>query len=205
MKRLFGIKGFAYYAARGTKTFIWAALAILLVGCGGGGDDFAVTCGGHSCINNDTNDEPGNSASEQAVLNIICLLVSLGQPGCLDNDGDGVADVSEIPDAPGTPPQTGIVPVLTVDQFPSAGLPSVTLSWTPTTMVGNDVTYWIGYTMHPELDPQWQVAAYEEVPQGLLTYVVDLPATGTWYLRLIFKVDNVGGDLGNVVQVEVTP
>ena len=42
-----------YNTRRSKRAYVWIAMwAVmpLLTACGGGGDDFAITCGGHSCI-----------------------------------------------------------------------------------------------------------------------------------------------------------
>ena len=95
MKQRLGSNDFSARTARSRKTLILAALALLLVGCGGGGDDSAPS-------SQSTNTRSsGNSPAEQGVLNIICFIVSLGQPGCLDNDGISPPASSPQPNAPG--------------------------------------------------------------------------------------------------------
>ena len=99
MKQSFASKEFSSWTTRSRKTLILAALALLLVGCGGGGDDPAPS-------SRSTNTgSSGNSPVEQGVLNILCFVVSLGQSGCLDNDGVSAPDTSTtttpIPNAPG--------------------------------------------------------------------------------------------------------
>ena len=78
--------------ARPAKTFILAALAVMLVGCGGGDDPAPAS-------------RNTNSAAEQGVINLICFIVTLGQAGCLDNDGISPPDTSAAtapsPNAPG--------------------------------------------------------------------------------------------------------
>jgi hypothetical protein len=99
MKQILGSEELSSWAARSRKTLIIAALALLLVGCGGGGDDPAPSSQSSNTRSG------GNSPAEQGLLNIICFIVSLGQPGCLDNDGISPPDTSSTltpqPNAPG--------------------------------------------------------------------------------------------------------
>ena len=93
MKQLFGNSEFGSYRSKTTKALMVAALATLLVGCGGGGDDSAPSS--QNAVSE------GNSSLEQAVLGVVCLLVSRGNVGCLDNDGFSVPEISTT-SAPGS-------------------------------------------------------------------------------------------------------
>ena len=66
-------------------TVVLAAVAVLLVGCGGGDD---------SAPSSQNSASQGPSTLEQGVLNVVCFLVTLFNPGCFDNDGTPRPDTS---------------------------------------------------------------------------------------------------------------
>jgi len=78
-----------------------AALAALLTGCGGGGGD-----GDDPAPSSQNTSTPsgGNSPAEQGLVNLVCFIFTLGQPGCFDNDGvsaPATSTTTPIPNAPG--------------------------------------------------------------------------------------------------------
>ncbi len=210
MKRLLGSKESLAYAASPGKLSFLTALAVLLVGCGGGGDDGPVV----------TTGTPAADAEVVTIDDLICdtIIVLLG--GDCDapppNECDALANALSV--ACLTEPDTVVVdsgpwpnPPSGITVSEPSGL-TVTLDWIPPTEYTDGTTlsafegYSILWTMFPE-ENWFTTAAHVTLHNpGLSAYVLDLPAPGVWYIKMsTFANGGKGGPSSVTVSVEVLP
>ncbi len=185
------------------------ALAVLLVGCGGGDDG-----GGPAPQTQSTG--PGPLDEGGIICEIVAILlggecVGVGNaPTCSDDPWNNLLGLPDCGGVSASVPVPGLWP-----RAPSEIIVSeptnltVTLDWIPpsTYTDGTILTaidgYQIFWTLFPNED--WATAGniYLQNP-GLSAYVLDLPVSGVWYIRIATVANGGnGGPLSDAVSVQV--
>ncbi len=178
------------------RPFILAALAVVFVGCGGGGEGSSPA----------PRTEPSESTVD--ITELVCFLVSLLNPACFDDNGGplpGVVLPPEQPQGIGAVP-----PVVRLDEFNS---PRVTISWDVATQMNNGdaVTEYGGSIIYYAQDPHefWAFAEQIQLVGGLInanirTWTFDLPMEpGTWSIMVSSLANGRGSPPSNVIEVVV--
>ena len=190
----FSSKEFFSHAARSTKTLILTSLAVLLVGCGGGD-------GGGSA--------PQTQSTGPGLLDeggILCELAAALLGG--DCVGVGNADPCNIISSSCGFYDTATQPSPPLLDWPEAPvLSTVTLDWTPRAFNrdGTVLTDLDGYIVYfgPESGIYTDFRVLDN--PGLVTYVLDLPQEGTWYIAITAtNVKGVESRHSNEVMIEAT-
>ncbi len=198
MTRLFRNKEFSSLAARSTKALILASLAVLLVGCGGGDG------GGPAPQTQSTGpgllDEGGILCElAAALLGGDCVGVGNVDPCNFISSSCGFYDTATQPSPQPSPPL--------LDWPADPVLSTVTLDWTPRAFNrdGTVLTDLDGYIVYfgPESGIYTDFRVLDN--PGLVTYVLDLPREGTWYIAITAtNVKGVESRHSNEVMIEAT-
>lgn len=189
MTQLFASREFSSDTARPTKTLILATLAVLLVGCGGGG-------GGGEPASQTQSTGPG--LFDQGGL--LCELgAALLGGDCADTGAGAGAGAGNVDPCNDIRFPCGFYDTATQPSPPLLDWPedpvlrTVTLDWTPRAfnMDGTVLTDLDGYIVY--FGPESGIYTDFRVLNnpGLVTYVLDLPREGTWYIAI--TATNVSG------------
>ena len=177
MTRLFSSEQFSSHTARATKTLVLATLATLLIGCGGGDG------GGPAPQTQSTGPGLFDEGGILYELGAALLGGDSGGSGSADpcnyiSSSCGFYDTATQPSSQPSPPL--------LDWPDDPVLSTVTLDWTPRAfnMDGTVLTDLDGYIVYfgPESGIYTDFRVLDN--PGLVTYVLDLPRDGTWYIAI---------------------